>query len=244
MQAIELTESNARMGTIKPRSPWTSGPAAVETTITLHDDRFRTLLGESAWRTLPAPVRERFGKKLRGGSSVAYQGIVTQMFMSRGGWFLAQLCRLIGAPLPYEREAEGMPAIVIVTEDPANDGQFWIRQYGRKSGFPQTVHSSKRFSGPTGLEEIVGYGIGMALNVEATKSALLFKSERYFITILGLRVPIPRWLCPGALTIGHHERGNGTFAYTLSLVHPILGVLLHQKVVFAQAGQMQDRSDG
>lgn len=241
MHAIEFAkEANVA----SPYNAWTSRPPIAEPRITLRDDRFCTLLGEAAWQRLPAPVRERFGKRVRGGSSVTFQGIVTQMFMSRAGWALAQLCRVVGAPLPYERDAVGMPAIVVVTEDPANDGQFWIRQYGRRCGFPQTVHSSKRFSGPTGLEEIVGYGIGMALRVEATNTALLFKSERYFITVFGYRLPIPRWLCPGALTIGHHERGNGTFAYTLSLMHPLLGVMIHQKVVFARAGQIQENCDG
>ena len=200
----------------------------------LVDDRFRELLGEAAWRRLPALVRERFGKRLKGGDSVAYQGIIKQMFMSRIGRAVAHACRLIGAPLPYDGDSVDAPSVVIVTEDTATNGQFWIRQYGRKSGFPQTVQSSKRFAGPTGLEEYIGYGIGMALTLEATETALLFKSDHYFVTMAGLRVRIPDWLTPGRVTVGHHERGNGRFAFTLSLVHPRLGVLIHQKVVFAE----------
>lgn len=200
------------------------------------DNRFRTLLGEAGWNRLPAPVRARFGKRLKPGDSVAYQGVVKQMFMTRAGWLLAQACRLIGAPLPFDPFAVGGPAVVIVTEDTETNGQFWIRQYARRTGFPQTVHSSKRFAGPTGLEEYVGYGVGMALTVEATETALLFKSDHYFVTLFGQRVRLPEWLSPGRLTIGHHERGGGRFAFTLSLMHPYLGVIIHQKAVFAQTG--------
>lgn len=201
----------------------------------LKDSRFRKLLGEAGWRRLPAPVRERFGKRLKRGDSIAYQGHIQEMVMSRAGHLFAQACRLIGAPLPYDRDSINAPAVVIVTEDTATDGQFWIRQYGRKRGFPQTVHSSKRFDGPTGLEEYIGYGIGMALTVEATDTALLFKSAHYYVTLLGKRLRLPAWLSPGALTIGHHERGNGRFAFTLSLVHPLLGDLIQQTAIFTQA---------
>ena len=201
----------------------------------LKDDRFRRLLGESGWRRLPAPVRERFGKRLQHGDSIAYQGHIQEMAMSRTGYLFAQACRLIGAPLPYDRDSINAPAVVIVTEDTATEGQFWIRQYGRKRGFPQTVHSSKRFDGPTGLEEYIGYGIGMALTVEATETALLFRSDHYYVTLFGRRLRLPAWLNPGDLTIGHHERGNGRFAFTLSLAHPLLGTLIRQTAIFSQA---------
>lgn len=200
----------------------------------LEDGRFRALLGDAAWSRLPAPVRARFGKRLKPGDSVAYQGVVKQMFMTRAGWVLAQACRLIGAPLPFDPYAVGVPAVVVVTEDTATNGQFWIRQYGRRNGFPQTVHSSKRFAGPTGLEEYVGYGVGMALTVETTETALLFKSDHYFVTLFGRRFRLPALLSPGRLTIGHHERGGGRFAFTLSLMHPYLGVIIHQKVDFIE----------
>ena len=67
----------------------------------LADARFRDLLG-AGWNRLPAAIKRRFGKRLKGGDSVAYQGVVTMMRMNRAGWVLAQLARLVGAPLPFD----------------------------------------------------------------------------------------------------------------------------------------------
>lgn len=200
----------------------------------LADARFRDLLG-AGWNRLPAAIKRRFGKRLKGGDSVAYQGVVTMMRMNRAGWVLAQLARLVGAPLPFDLSSVDRPAVVIVTEDAVTNGQFWIRQYGRASGFPQTVHSSKRFAGPTGLEEYIGYGIGMALVIEATDHALLFKSDHFFLQIAGRRFRLPRVLSPGALVIGHHDLGEGQFAFTLNLQHRLFGELISQDAVFRDA---------
>lgn len=199
------------------------------------DRRFRDLLGDQDWMRLPAAVRRRFGKRLKGGASIAYQGKVTSMRMHTAGWILAQAARLVGAPLPYDISSVNQPAVVVVTEDIASNGQFWIRQYGRKCGFPQVVHSSKRFAGPTGLEEYLGYGIGMALRVEARDDALLFKSDHYFVALAGHRVRLPRFLSPGSLTIGHHDMGGGWFRFSLRLRHRLLGELIEQDAIFQDA---------
>jgi len=199
------------------------------------DGRFRELLGMDAWHMLPAPIRTRFSKRLQQGRSIAYQGVVTRMQMSWPGFCLAHAARLVGAPLPYDMKSVDQPAVVVVTEDVATNGQFWIRQYGRRGAFPQTVHSSKRFQGPTGLEEYIGFGIGMALTVEATPTALLFKSDHYFLQLFGLRAKLPRWLSPGALVIGHHEMGNDRFTFTLSLRSRWFGDLITQDAVFKDA---------
>ena len=199
------------------------------------DDRFSDLVGHKAWNKLPAAIRRRFGKRLQGGASVAYQGQVVAMQMNLAGRVLAQAARIIGAPLPYDMSSVGQPAVVSVTEDIAGSGQFWIRQYGRAAGFPQVVHSSKRFSGPTGLEEYIGYGIGMALNVSAEDSDLLFKSDHYFLQFLGGRLRLPRLLSPGDLVIGHHDLGGGQFRFSLDLRHRLLGQLIYQDAIFADA---------
>lgn len=200
-----------------------------------NDSRFSALLGEAAWNTLPASLRRRFRKRLHGGASVAYQGRVVKMKLSLAGRLLAHAARLIGAPLPYDMSSQDQPAVVVVTEDIASNGQFWIRQYNRKSGFPQVIHSSKRFAGPTGLEEYIGYGIGMALRIEAEGNALFFKSDHYFLQILGHRLRLPRLLGPGALVIGHHDLGGGAFLFSLDLHNRFLGTLIQQDALFQDA---------
>ena len=184
---------------------------------------------------LPAAVRRRFGKRLGGGASVTYQGKVVAMKLTTPGRILANAARLIGKPLPYDLSSVGQPAVVVVTEDIASDGQFWIRQYGRRAGFPQVIHSSKRFAGPTGLEEYVGYGIGMALRAEARDDALLFKSDHYFVQLFGLRVRLPRMLSPGALVIGHHDLGDGRFMFSLRLRNRLFGPMIEQDAIFFDA---------
>lgn len=199
------------------------------------DSRFRDLLGEKAWLRLPPTIRRRFGKRLAGGSSVTYQGQVVTMRMSTVGWCVAQVVRLFGSPLPYDRSSVGQPAVVVVTEDVQTEGQFWVRQYGRKRGFPQVVHSSKRFSGRTGLEEYIGYGIGMNLRLVATDDTLYFKSDGYFLQIRGCKLRLPGLVTPGNLTIGHHEMGGGNFLFSLRLFHPLLGEMIAQDCMFQDA---------
>lgn len=196
------------------------------------DERFAKLTGRDAWEGLRPAVRARFGKRLKGGVSVAYQGKVVSMQMNLAGRLLSNMMRIIGAPLPYDLSCVGQPAVVTVTEDIAGCGQFWIRQYGRKAGFPQVVHSSKRFAGPTGLEEYIGYGIGMALKVSVEGPDLLFKSDHYFVQVLGRRLRLPRVFSPGALVIGHHDMGHGQFRFSLDLRHRLFGQMITQDAIF------------
>ncbi|MCK7614031.1 DUF4166 domain-containing protein [Roseibium sediminicola] len=207
----------------------------------MKDRRFRNLLGEAAWASLPASVRRRFGKRLKGGASVVYQGRVTAMHMNLAGCLLAQLARLIGAPLPYDRTCLHQPAVVSVTEDIAGDGQFWLRQYGRAAGFPQVIHSSKRFNGPTGIEEYIGSGVGIALKVSARPDGLSFESDHYFLQVASWRLRLPAWLSPGALTIVHRDLGKAGFLFSLSLKSRFFGELVHQDAVFHDS---EDQSDG
>lgn len=206
----------------------------------LTDDRFRLLLGDIAWARLPVAIRRRFSKRLSGGASLAYQGVVTSMHLSAIGQVLATLARLFGAPLPFDRSCVDRPAVVVVTEDPSSGGQFWIRQYGRLSGFPQTVYSAKRFSGPTGLEEHLSYGLGMTLRLEAAHDALYLRSDRYFVRLGRLRYYLPRWLVPGDLEIRHVEMGGGRFVFSLDLTHAVFGTLISQEALFRDGEIVDD----
>ena len=208
--------------------PFPSGrarPAAVG------DLRFRTLIGEEAWAALPEATRARFGKRVSDCRTVLYGGEIVECRMSRAGWLLAQGARLIGAPLPTACDID-VPAAVSVSEDPASGGQFWTRIYGRRRGFPQVIHSSKRFAGPTGLEEYVGRGFGIALNVEVANGALHFLSDHYFFACGPLRLRLPRWLAPGRMRVSHIDCNHGLFAFVLLLDHPWLGELIRQTAMF------------
>jgi hypothetical protein len=191
---------------------------------------FRRLLGEY-WAELPAAVRRRFARHIGEDACVTYAGEVVECRMSVAGWLLAQTARLIGAPLPLSRDT-GIAATVSVTGDAAGHGQYWMRQYGRRNGFPQVIHSAKQFAGPTGLEEYLGLGIGIALKLRVAGGALLFESDHYFLRLGGVRLRMPCGAI-GQLTIGHVDLGGGRFAFTLDLIHSWLGELVHQTAVFA-----------
>lgn len=200
----------------------------------LVDIRFRKLIGREAWNGLPAAVQQRFSKRLGGEAVALYRGRVVRTEFSKAGWLFAQVLRLIGAPLPICRDTD-VPAVVTVSEDRASGGQVWSRLYGRRIGFPQVIHSAKRFAGPTGLEEYIGRGIGMALRVEAMADGLRFVSGHYFLKVGNRRLRLPRWLAPGRTVVEHHDLGHGCFLFSLMLSHPLLGRLVEQHALFRDA---------
>ena len=199
----------------------------------LGDLRFRALLRDNEWMALPPAIRRRFSKRLPSGGTTVYAGEVLETRMSLPGWLLAQALRLIGAPLPTARCVH-VPSIVTVTEDKPSGGQIWTRIYGRRKGFPQVVHSAKRFAGSTGLEEYVGRGVGMSLDLRVRDGALIFRSRDYFVQVFGRRFVLPAWLCPGELTVIHAEVPDGRFSFTLQLVHPRLGLILRQMALYRE----------
>lgn len=210
----------------------TTNLKAVRSAEPVPDDRFQRLLPPGAWETLPASVRRRFSHKAFAGESVVYRGVTTELELTLPGLILAQAARLIGSPLPLDADAKGRPAIVVVAGDPGGGGQIWTRLYGRGAGFPQSVNSAKRFSGPTGLEEHVGGGVSMSLRLSVKDGALFFSSVDYFLTFCGRRFKWPRSLSPGRMVIGHHDVGGGAFAFTLTLSHPWFGAMISQTTIF------------
>ncbi|WP_260580889.1 DUF4166 domain-containing protein [Sphingopyxis sp. PET50] len=197
----------------------------------LYDTRFRRLVPRPAWDALPEDVRRRFSKRLTGQAVAAYSGEIVWTRLSRAGWWLAQLCRLIGAPLPLAASGPA-PAAVAVSEDRESGGQYWTRLYGRVRGHPQVIHSAKSFTGPTGLEEHIGRGFGMALTVRAKADALIFTSDHYFWQARGFRLRLPAWLAPGETVVTHQHLGGGRFAFDLKVTHPLLGELVSQHGLF------------
>jgi Domain of unknown function (DUF4166) len=201
----------------------------------LGDTRFRALLSAEAWAALPLATRRRFSHRLAAGDSVVYTSRDVTTVMSRAGFWLAQLARLIGGPLPLAR-GTGLAGVVTVTEDFKTGGQHWTRLVARRGGFPQMIHSSKRFAGPTGLEEYIGRGVGIALTVHVENQALVFRGAHYFVQWLGRRWRLPRWLEPGALAVTHRDLGQGRFAFTLDVTHSRLGPLVSQRGIYEETG--------
>ncbi|MDE5452695.1 DUF4166 domain-containing protein [Bradyrhizobium sp. CSA112] len=211
-----------------PRPPAT--PAS--NTILLDDHRFHDLLPDEEWGRLPLATWRRFSKRFADGETVVYVGTVEEASFTPAGWWLAQLARVIGGPLPLCTET-GVPMVVTVTE--ASGGQTWTRICARSNGFPQVIHSAKRFAGPTGLEEYVGYGVSMALRMSVEHDALVFRSVGYSFQFGPLRLPLPMRFTPGDLTVTHSDLGDGTFRFTLEIVHPRFGKLIRQSAVFREA---------
>ena len=197
----------------------------------LHDLRFRALVGAEAWDLLPVEVQRRFSKRLSGAQVALYRGLVVEMRVSRLGWLLAQLCRLVGAPLPLNRKSGG-GALVVVSEDRNGGGQNWTRIYARPSGFPQVIHSAKRFCGPTGLEEYLGGGLGMALRMETLSDGIAFVSDHYFFQIGPRRTRLPLALTPGVTRVTHRQVAGASFLFGLEVVHPLAGTLIRQEILF------------
>jgi len=195
---------------------------------------FRTLVGEAGWQRLPMAVQARFERKLAPGDSAAFVGAVASTRMSLYGRFWAQLARLIGAPLPLKC-LERAAAAVIVTQEEGADTQVWTRVYHESGLLPQVICSTKRFSGPTGLEECVGAGIGMALVTAVEDRALVFRSTEYFWRVGGLQLRIPEWLTPGRIAVIHREERAGRFSFTLIVTHPWFGETIHQVAFFRDA---------
>lgn len=196
------------------------------------DVRFRRLLREQDWAALPPEIRTRFSHRPGPGGSKLYAGYIIHTRMNFVGWLLSRLLKIIGAPLPLDQDNTGAAAVVTVTEDDTGNGQYWTRHYNRRRGFPQVIHSRKSFGGETGLEEHIGGGLGMSLDLKMLPSALSFVSERYFFKAFGRRVYLPRWLTPGRLEVQHIAFADGWFAFTLSLTHPLFGQLADQRAHF------------
>lgn len=206
----------------------------LDTDESLGDLRFRALMPDEEWASLPPPIRRRFSKRLADGRTTIYTGTILDTHMTRAGRCLAQIARLIGAPLPTSTDAN-VPMVVTVTEDVATGGQIWTRLCARHNGFPQIINSSKRFGGPTGIEEYLGYGISIAMTIHACDGALVFRSAGYSLSVFGRRLTLPAWLRPAEMTVMHAELGGGRFIFTLDVGHPRLGTLIRQSAEFRES---------
>lgn len=200
------------------------------------DRRFESLLSPTDWNRLPRAIRKRFSTPIPVDGAKTYTGHVVSTTLSPAGLIIAKLASAVGSPLPKTQGATG-PATVIVRNDSDIGGQIWTRVYTNRGAFPQVVHSAKRFSGPTGIEEYLGYRLTMRLALSHDRGALVFRSDGYDLALLGRRWRLPAWASPGTCTITHRDEGiapsgKSRFAFILHLTHPWFGELIHQVAFF------------
>jgi hypothetical protein len=195
-----------------------------------HPRSFADLLDGDAWMRLPEEVRRRFSRPFHPGMTTCYRGRIVGTYLSCAGRVVAHLARLIGAPLPLNDEA-GL-ATVVVTDHPGTGGQVWTRLYHSRDGMPQVIQSVKRLAGLTGLEEDLGAGFAIALELSVEHGALVFTGRHYSWRMAGIRLPLPSWLTPGTLTVRNWQGPGSRFYFSLALEHPRLGLLIHQQLRF------------
>ncbi len=171
---------------------------------------FQALLGSSAWRRLPRAIRERFTGLVSG----CFSGRLIKRRSTWQGDLLVQLGRLIGSPLPSGSGATDV--VVSVAQNKTLSGAIWTRVYQRE-GFPQVINSVKRFAGPTGLEEYLGFGVVMALAVSVEQRALRFDSAGFYLARGRWRIRLP---LPIEMKVLHEVSEEGpasAFAFALTI---------------------------
>ena len=203
------------------------------------DRRFQNLIGDEAWQQLPKLVRNRFSKTLSNNRVVYYRGENITLKRNIWGAILAQALRVVGAPLPVFKEVS-LPSVVSVYEDKDSGGQIWSRHYQRAQKPPQVIQSVKKFSGETGLEEYIGFGLSIALKPKVSKDTLAFHGHSYHFKFGKLHFKLPKFLEPGHLVVKHHDLGQGDFEFSLSLRHKIFGELLFQNAIYHDRPQQDE----
>lgn len=201
----------------------------------LPDPSFRALLGELAWRRLPAAVRERFAWKPAPGHHVTYDGTMLEVRATWFGALTARLCRLIGTPLAPHRGRD-VPVTVRLGLDGDGHGIVWERLYRFPGRAPVRCVSVKRAT-PGGLIECAGRGVGMHLALSERAGELHFRSTGYFWRWRRRQIALPAFLTPGEMQVVHADLGGGWFRFRIAVRHRLFGQTLYQDGIFAAAGR-------
>jgi Domain of unknown function (DUF4166) len=194
------------------------------------DMTFRRLIGMESWRRLPECVRARFSVKPAKDGAIRFTGRMAVISATRPVRLLAQLCRLIGGPLPW-RVGCDLPATITLSI--ADGGVAWARCYRFPDGGVVRARSVKIERGGE-LVERIGGGFEMRLRVSADTRAIHFDVTGYRWRLGPIAIPWPIVLTPGTLRVSHSDIDGRNFRFTLVATHPLLGETVRQDGVFAE----------
>lgn len=194
------------------------------------DNHYRRLLGETAWQRLKPEIRQRFSRKFKNDEQHVYQGTMQVQF-SFFGWLFAQACRVIGKPLATKK-GKSVPVSVTLSYDKRTEGTQWKRDYFFAES-PEVIVSAKAVNAEGGLEEHVGYGFSMCLDLHEVDGNLEFHSSQYYWTTRFFRLRMPSLITPGNIVVKHEQIEGDNFRFTLQVDHPILGRTIYQSGIFS-----------
>jgi hypothetical protein len=183
----------------------------------------REVLGTEAWNRLPEAARERFATTT---AQACYAGSFEVVQASVLGRVFAWLGTLFGTPVAPRTEPN-VAARVLVRPD-AN-GVAWHREYRWADGTSTVVRSTKVMGGDGQLIERLPARLCMPLHAYEDGGVLHFVSRGYYFDLgFGLKLRLPRFFSPGATHVEHIDLGHGWFRFTMTVTHPMFGILFFQ----------------
>jgi hypothetical protein len=183
----------------------------------------RDVLGPDAWSRLPEAVRERFADTA---ARMDYAGSFEIVQASLLGRMFAWLGTLFGTPVAPRTEGN-VAACVLVRPDAT--GVAWHREYRWADGKRTVVKSTKVVSDDGQLIERLPARLCMPLHAYEDGGVLHFASRGYYFDLgFGLKLPLPCFFSPGATHVEHVDLGHGWFRFTMTVTHPVFGILFFQ----------------
>ena len=196
---------------------------------------FARMLGDAAWRRLPASVRARFPSDHSDDEVIHYFGRMKRVEASKLGRLFAYALRIFDTPVaPFV--GNGIDTVVKVYPDTETGGVVWERIYDFPGRPPVVIKSTKRLDVDGGLIESLSRGLRMRLKVFEQDGTLRFSSTGYYIELFGIRFSLPQWFPPGTTHIIHRDEGFGHFTFTMFTEHRWFGAMFFQEGVFEQMG--------
>jgi len=193
----------------------------------------RDVLGAEAWSRLPEAVRERFADTT---ADVTYAGAFEIVQASTLGRVIAWIGTLFGTPVAPRAE-NNVAARVLVHPD--EHGVAWNREYLWADGTRHLVRSTKIVSDDGLLIEKLPARLCMPLDTFEDGGALHFVSRGYYFDLgLGFRLWLPALISPGVTHVEHIDLGHGWFRFTMTVTHPLLGVVFFQTGRFCAAEEL------